>query len=484
MAARALLDGRESEAGLIGRIYKEDGENGLVFVAQSPVAITDYGSTRLEPVPALNGATPGQYLLQLLLPNGKVIRRPFEIRRGKDTEVDVSLPHEAPHEWSTLQDLAGQFVAPAAVPTLSLDEWLETNSLDKWFEMKRLDGLFETTRRHVGVLKPFYKHLSAAPASGFELVFLGPDAPPPPLLATNAMTNVAKLVDRDASVEDVQAELGGGKLVAKPAQEEADFALFEFAYEGSLPDGAQTRPHYFGLGEPHARAYLLEKSSAGANLLALPVPWTDRGNEVAVQLFLDKRGIGDGEPRYSVSIADPRINSALGYVQNGALREAAELIDFDAANDLLFHKMSSPLAAAVGGYLLVLGLDRAAYRSKARDWRAWVDNLCNWFPWLPDGAILKAAKYFVLRDQDRNGALEALMTAYDRGLPFFTFGLTLLLEGMRRFANEGEPLARQQLRTLEALAAVTDPTQPFLKLNVARRWQAEAAPDRRVLAHA
>jgi hypothetical protein len=63
------------------------------------------------------------------------------------------------------------------------------------------------------------------------------------------------------------------------------------------------------------------------------------------------------------------------------------------------------------------------------------------------------------------------MTAYDRGLPFFTFGLKLMLEGMRRFANEGEPLAQQRLPTLESLAAVADPGQHFLKIDVSRKWQ-------------
>jgi hypothetical protein len=291
-------------------------------------------------------------------------------------------------------------------------------------------------------------------------------------------------VNRDASVQDVEAQLGGGNEVSRPAQEDDEFALFEFVYDGSLPEGAQAKSYYFAIGEPRPRAYLLEKSSAGASLLTLPVPWTYFGNEVEVQLFLDKRGIRGGEPQYSVTITDPRINSALGYVQNGAFKEAADLIDFRAAQELLFHKMSSPLAATVGGYLLVLGLDRKSYQTKANAWRDWVDNLCNWFPWLPDGAILKAAKYFVLGDKDRDGALRALMTAYDRGLPFFTFGLNLMLEGMRRFANEGEPLAVERLRTLEALVAVTDPTHNFLKVNVARRWQAKDASSRQVLTHA
>jgi hypothetical protein len=209
-------------------------------------------------------------------------------------------------------------------------------------------------------------------------------------------------------------------------------------------------------------------------------PWTSFGTEVRVQLLLDRRGLGEGDPQYAITITDPMISNALGYVKNGAFKEAAALVGFEAvgfeeARDLLFHKILSPLAATVGGYLVVLGLDRAAYRTRSNAWSDWVDNLCDWFPWLPDGAILKAAKYFVLGDKDREAAFAALMEAYDRGLPFFTFGLKLMIEGMRRFANEGEIQAVKRLHKLEALASVTDPGHNFLTLNVARHWQSEAS---------
>lgn len=450
VAARAVLFDRQSEAGLLGRIYRQDPERGPVFVAETPIAITDHVSSRLDRVPALDGAEAGRYLLQVLLPNGRVVSQPFEIEAGKSTSVEVDLPHEGPHEWTTLQTLAGQVVSPRTLAATAAD-----------------------------VYPPTYAELSRDPTRGFELAFLRSDGAGAGLLASRTNDDLAHLINADIAVEEVLTALGGGTAVTPVRDDKNDaFALFEFVYEGSVNDGAEARSYYFGFGEPRPRAYLLAKSAAGASLLTLPVPWTTFGNEVEVQLLLDRRELAEGEPKYAITITDPMISNALGYVKNGAFKEAAALVGFEVARDLLFHKMSSPLAATVGGYLLILGLDRAAYRTHSDAWRDWVDNLCNWFPWLPDGAILKAAKYFVLGDKNREDAFAALMEAYDRGLPFFTFGLKLMLEGMRRFANEGEVKAAERLHTLEALAAVTDPAHNFLTLNVARHWQSEAAPTR------
>lgn len=460
IAARAFVEQRQAEAGLIGRVFRQDPKRGLVFIDQVKVPITNYGSDHVSRMASLEAADSGRYLLQLSLPNGQVMTENFDVSRGKETKLVVNLPHEGPHEWSTLQALTGQFDGMSLVAM-----------------EKGADGGGASPRH--------YADLRQEPESGFQLRFivLGTPQTQNSILHADTLQALAALVGRDAAVEDIEDRLGTGREVITPAQEDGEFALFEFSYQGSIPDGAQRQTYHFGSGDMVPRAYLLEKSARGGSLIALPVPWTSYGNEIEVQLMLNKWTV-DKEPEYTLTIGDPMINSALGYVKNGALKEAAQLIGFSAAQDLLFHKMSSPLAATVGGYLLVLGLDRSAYKARSDAWREWVDNLCNWFPWLPDGAILKAAKYFVLGDKDRDGALEALMTAYDRGLPFFTFGLNLMLEGMRRFANEGEPVAKERLGTLETLASVTNPEHNFLALNVSRHWQSEGVHERTVLTNA
>lgn len=452
IAARALLNDRQADSGLVGSIYRFDPMKGAVYVSRVTVPIVDFTSNRVDRIQVLDGAGSGRYMLQLTLPDGQALTENFDIREGEDTKVVVNLPHTGPHEWSSLQALTGQF--------LSTDEDVVNEA-----GMFSLLGASEN-----------YSSLRSHPEDGFQLRFisLAKTQAVDPFFASNALPHLAELIHKDVTVDEAEEKLGRGVEVITPSQEDNDYALFEFVYEGAAGDGAKQGNYDFGPGTELARAYLLVKSVRGASLICLPTPWTANGTEYENQLLLDKRSL-DGEPDYTLTIGDPMINNALGYIQNGALHEAAKLIDFDTARELLFHKISSPLSATIGGYLLVLGLDRQAYEARALDWKDWIDNLYHWFEWLPDGAILRSAMYFVLGDKDRETAYEALMTAYDRGLPYFTFGLKLMLEGMRRFANEGDVTAIKRLEILEAIAAVTDPSHNFLSISVSQRWQAEAA---------
>ena len=85
---------------------------------------------------------------------------------------------------------------------------------------------------------------------------------------------------------------------------------------------------------------------------------------------------------------------------------------------MLFIKMSNPLAAAAGGYVLLA----TEQGTEPNDWHRWIENLCNWFEWLPDGAILHAS--LKLRHQYSDGDLDEarrmLIEAYRRGLPFYS----------------------------------------------------------------
>lgn len=462
MAARALLNQREASAGLVGSVYRDDPARGAVFVAQVTVPMVDFASGRMDRIRELEGAPSGRYLLQLLLPNGQVASQGFEIVAGRDTPVVVDVPHEGPAEWTSLHALKGAFSAVArfAMPP-RLDSVLSP------------DSQYDVALNVESIRPPRdYAALRGDPEHGFALRFVPPQAAGAGMVTPS---RIAEMIRADLTVAEAEAVLGPGVEVATPVQEGYEHALFEFVHAGALGDAAQRGWFHFGPGTDLARAYLLVSSARGASLVCLPVPWTREGEEVEVELLLDK-SLGDGAPRYSLTIGDPMINTALGYINNGALHEASRLIDFETARDLLFNKISSPLAATIGGYLLVLGLDRSAYRERSADWKDWIDNLANWFEWLPDGAILRSALYVVLGDKDRDGAYRALIAACDRGLPFFTFGLRLLLEGLRRFANEGEADAARRLALFESIAQVSDPAHNFLSIDIAQRWRHEQLP--------
>ena len=287
---------------------------------------------------------------------------------------------------------------------------------------------------------------------------------------SETIPNLSQLINKRLDVKSVLDEFGSSSDVTHPTYENDDFAMFKIAYSGVLAVGEQDSKGYvFGPGSELDRHYLLQKSVLGGTLICLPTPWTTPHGQAEVELLIKKNSIA-GSLDVAMTISDPMVNTVLGYINAGAIHEAAELVDFGQSKRMLLDKVSYPLTAAVGGYLLVFGMDRKGYRSASDDWMNWVKNLDFWFNWLPDGAILHAALYFMLGGSDRDGAYQALMRAYDRGLPFFTFGLKLMIDGLRFFAREGDEHALERLTILETIANQTDPSQAFLSVSFSQRW--------------
>jgi len=143
-----------------------------------------------------------------------------------------------------------------------------------------------------------------------------------------------------------------------------------------------------------------------------------------------------------VSVMDQEFGPLSGFMTASNLPKAAVAVQ--QAYDMLFVKSKNPLAAAAGGYILVAAGDPSGH-----DWQQWIDNLERWFPTLPDGAVLKGALLLrTARDQaayDR--AREAFLQAYDRGIPYFSLGVSWLLDGLTLFAgpvDEQENLTADQ----------------------------------------
>lgn len=132
---------------------------------------------------------------------------------------------------------------------------------------------------------------------------------------------------------------------------------------------------------------------------------------------------------------------------------------------MLFEKVFNPLAAAAGAYVLL-----STEQSDGPDyWHRWVYNLMKWFPWLPDGAIQRA--WIMLRSHTHKHGLEEaranLLEGYRRGLPFYSKGVSLLLDGLTLFANDAraedkkDQEVEEALKTARWLALRTDMRQPF-----------------------
>lgn len=97
--------------------------------------------------------------------------------------------------------------------------------------------------------------------------------------------------------------------------------------------------------------------------------------------------------------------------------------------EMLRQKCEDPSSAAIAGYYLL----KAGQLKRLDDW---TQNLANFFPWMPDGAVIYAW-HLMRQDKPNLGqALERLLQAEQRGLPMFTQGLRLLFDGLEFFAQK------------------------------------------------
>jgi len=136
--------------------------------------------------------------------------------------------------------------------------------------------------------------------------------------------------------------------------------------------------------------------------------------------------IEPGTPSTTVNVSlpdNPKADAVASYLNGGFLQEAAGL-SAD-AEQLLQSKMADPFGAALGGYaLLRLGrLDRLHH---------WPRNLADWFPWLPDGAVIAGEESAL--EGDHETAIAQVCEAGRRGLPVFSAGLSLLASRLREYS--------------------------------------------------
>jgi hypothetical protein len=101
--------------------------------------------------------------------------------------------------------------------------------------------------------------------------------------------------------------------------------------------------------------------------------------------------------------------------------------------------MSDPYAAAVGGYLL-LKLRRFDLLHE------WPRNLAQWVQHLPDGCVLWASQLIEQHPDREQEIRDMLLTAVERGVPVYTEGVRLLIEGLRLLGADG----RQAHKALSA----------------------------------
>jgi hypothetical protein len=212
--------------------------------------------------------------------------------------------------------------------------------------------------------------------------------------------------------------------------------------------------------------------------VALP---TDQYERVPVRLTLSIERAGDEpwpklqkiEARLGPSDWNPHYQylwSLAREVDLGSLRKAAERAEPERLKAAAQDKQAAETAAAAGMLLL-------ARVGRIADVGDWTRNLMQWFPWMPDGAVLWAES---LRNAVGRGEtqpfgvadpvaemLSALGVLVRRGVPYFADSLDLAESLVAHLRRAGlSDVQREQLlaieRWLERALDVTGPAGHFL----------------------
>jgi hypothetical protein len=140
-----------------------------------------------------------------------------------------------------------------------------------------------------------------------------------------------------------------------------------------------------------------------------------------------------------LSTTEPAADTIVGYLQRGDLYSAESMTEWiDEARDILLYKRSDPYAAAVGAYLLL----RLKQFSHLHDWAR---NLADWFDFLPDGCVIWAWQLIHQAPSNREEIYNYFSKAIQRGLPIYSEGLRLLIDGLRLLGDDGQTMLQKVL---------------------------------------
>ncbi|HEV3456099.1 MAG TPA: hypothetical protein VHG32_06040 [Thermoanaerobaculia bacterium] len=181
-----------------------------------------------------------------------------------------------------------------------------------------------------------------------------------------------------------------------------------------------------------------------STLVAVPAGQALGGSQRpdSVVLFVRADAVSSDAPPVQVMVSGARAQAEtlLSYFEHGVLTAVhqlgARVVEESVA--LLERKLEDPFGAAIAGYVL---LRTAARPQEQRVLQGWMRNLANWFPRIPDGAVIHGASLLRGEDVENDPARVAearsyLLEAVARGIPTYTMGLRLLFDTLRSLAEK------------------------------------------------
>jgi hypothetical protein len=232
--------------------------------------------------------------------------------------------------------------------------------------------------------------------------------------------------------------------------------LYRFGPHGPVDERGEPT-----FGVPTGRRQFLVVSLAGVEyLVTLPVPW----GSAQVEVLVNERQSPTGSA-VSVTVRDRRVGPALGYMARGAFDAAATLVRD--AESMLYGEMENTLAAVAGAYVLV----GSELTEEPQRWDPWLVRLRSGFDWLSDGSVLWAMRHLrrAHTETERWEARDALVEAFDRGVPLFTLGLSRLIHGLAEFPYDLE--CAHRFNDARRLSYHVDTREPFVIVALRGRQQ-------------
>ncbi|MFB7830321.1 hypothetical protein [Streptomyces sp. NPDC056056] len=385
-----------------------------------------------SPEPTSYPVDPGRYLVSVTLPSGMVLTKDAEAVDGRSTPVDFDMT-DSPYGTHAWQYLMGN-IEPERVyhgaTGVPLPESVASRSMVA--AAAGDDGFLPESAADVPARATWIGDSLPARWSYASMLALEQDP---------ARPSVAPLIARSAP-----------RPLPVPADHGADVTpLYRFGPDGPVPVPGGAAPARDGpVGE---RQFLVVEAAGAVRLATLPLPWGTSDVEVLVNLRQSPTGSA-----VAVTVRDPRLGAGLAYMAQGALDTAAQL--FTDVGRTLDSDPANPLAATAGSYVL-LGTD---HRSEETYWDPWLRVLADRYPWLSDGAILRAVRLLRRPGADLQEARNGLLDAFDRGIPFYTLGLTWLADGLAAFPDD--PACATRLDQVRRLSWLADMREPFLILDL------------------
>jgi hypothetical protein len=377
---------------------------------------------------------PGRYLFQVDLPSGESLTKEVLLTDDQSQPVKIELfSKQSPHEWLSWQQLNADLTQAATrqpVRTMLADYDLPARgqAVIEGINQATVEVTVDLDRRNIDAFAPVTQFIRTGAVPG-ELQ----DA----------------AIDQEVVGWDEQFGLYGW------------FRDSATAPECEVPLFARKFKRYYAL---------VEHETGLRELICLPIPWTQEHHQCGIQLLVSRHP-GLRGPRARVTVQDTALGAMLTFLSRDSMPSAQAFVDpilnGDRWEEVLYFKKSNPLAAAGAGYIL---LQNDPDPSSPKKWYEWIENLYNFFPWCPDGAVLLALLRMAHRTEDDGsaGVIECVDQAMSRGVPFYRLGLRQLYELIAMFREaEGMPDdirermgSYQQL--LVPLMQAVNPTEPFV----------------------